>query len=113
MSNGQSNFIPGLFVKNPNERAPDYIIGKVSINRNQMLSFLQHHQGDWINGEIKRSRDGNLYCAIDNWQPQQRSDYDHSQPAQQQPAQAPPPPFPGNPAPQGGYADQPVDNIPF
>jgi hypothetical protein len=64
-----SNFIDGLIVKAPHENAPDFVKAKLSIKRQELIDWLQQQTGDWINADIKESRGGKWYAAIDNWKP--------------------------------------------
>ena len=98
-------FIDGLIVKAPHENAPDFVKAKLSIKREEMIGWLQQQSGEWINADIKESRAGKWYAAIDNWKP----DPDRAG------GGAPPPG--GNPPP-GNYDDNPPpadydDDIPF
>ena len=61
-----SNFIDGLIVKAPHENAPDFVKAKLSIKRQELIDWLQQQTGDWINADIKESRGGKWYAAIDN-----------------------------------------------
>jgi hypothetical protein len=65
----ETQFIPGLIVKAPHERAPEYVKAKLSIKREELLAWLQQQSGDWINADVKVSRNGKWYCAIDEWKP--------------------------------------------
>ncbi|MDG2072664.1 MAG: hypothetical protein P8J55_13295 [Pseudomonadales bacterium] len=67
-------FIDGLIVKAPHRNAPDFVKAKLSIKREEMIGWLQQQSGEWINADIKESRAGKWYAAIDNWKP----DPDHA-----------------------------------
>lgn len=62
-------FIDGLIVKAPNERAPDYVKAKLSIKRQELIGWLQQQSGDWVNADIKVSQSGKWYAAVDDWKP--------------------------------------------
>ncbi len=94
-------FIDGLIVKEPHPNAPDFVKAKLSIKREEMISWLQSQTGEWINADIKESRAGKWYAAVDNWQPDQTRS---AQPASDQNA---PPPM--EEPPPGDYDD----DIPF
>lgn len=66
MSN-DNKFIDGLIFKAPHERAPEYVIAKVSIKRLALIEWLQKQTGDWVNADLKKSREGKLYAAVDDW----------------------------------------------
>ena len=98
-------FIDGLIIKPPHENAPDYVIAKLSIKREDLISWLEGKDGEWINAEIKESKGGKYYAAVDNWKP----DRERQAPAQREEAprrQAPA----AQQAPMDDFAD---DDIPF
>lgn len=61
-------FLDGLIVKKP-EGAPDFVIAKLSIKREELITFLQNQEGDWLNADIKESKAGKFYAALDTWKP--------------------------------------------
>lgn len=65
-----NNFINGLIVKAPNERAPEYVKAKLSIKRAELIQWLQQQEGEWVNADIKVSQNGKWYAAVDNWKPE-------------------------------------------
>ncbi len=69
-------FVEGLIVKAPREGAPDFVKGKVSIKIDEMIAFLQSQQAlgkEWVNADIKESKSGKWYCAVDDWKPEGNS----------------------------------------
>lgn len=65
-----TQFIPGLIVKAPHERAPEYVKAKLSIKREELIAWLQQQSGEWINADVKVSRkSGKWYCAVNEWKP--------------------------------------------
>lgn len=68
MSN-ETEFVKGLIVKAPNEKAPEYVKAKVSIKREELIAWLQGREGEWINLDIKVSQAGKWYAAVDSWKP--------------------------------------------
>lgn len=64
-----AKFVPGLFFKDKHENAPDFVVCKGSIKVADMASFLASRDDEWINFDLKRSRDGRLYAAVDDWKP--------------------------------------------
>ena len=66
-------FAPGFFVKSPHPNAPDYVKLGISIRREEFLKFLTEKTGDWVNLEVKESRNGDkLYASVDNWVPKKK-----------------------------------------
>ena len=66
-------FADGLIVKAPHERAPEYVKAKISIHRERLIAWLQTQEGEWINLDVKASRDGKWYAAVDDWKPQKQA----------------------------------------
>lgn len=96
-----AKFIDGLIFKAPHENAPDFVIAKVSIKREEMIAYLQGQTGDWINADLKRSRDGKLYASVDDWKPNGNGTPRRNAPQPQQ-------------APAGNFDEVPFDDdIPF
>lgn len=62
-------FPKGLMVKAKHENAPDYVLCKLSIRREELIEWLQGKDGDWINLDVKESKGGKLYAAVDTWKP--------------------------------------------
>ncbi len=69
----EAQFVDGMIVKR-NENAPEYAICKLSIKKGEFSGWLVQQPGDWVNIEIKRSRGGKLYAALDTWKPDGKAD---------------------------------------
>ncbi len=67
-------FIDGLIVKAPHERAPDFVKARLSIKREELIAWLQSQEGEWVNADIKESKAGKWYAAVDDWKPEQRGE---------------------------------------
>jgi len=65
----ENEFIDGLICKKPNEKAPEFIIAKLSIKREALIEWLQKKDSEWINADIKLSKKGSYYAQVDNWKP--------------------------------------------
>ncbi len=105
-----NKFIDGLLVKPPRDGAPEYIVGKLSLKREELIAWLQQQDGEWISADIKIAQSGKWYAQVDDWKPdrqrggggrQQQAPRQQSQRPQQQPQQQ---------APVDDFAD---DDIPF
>ena len=86
MSN-EVQFIPGLIAKAPGDKAPEYVKCKLSIKRAELLAWLESQTDEWINGEVKVSRNGKMYVQRDTWKPNQGERQEPRKPAQ---SKAPP-----------------------
>jgi len=76
-------FVDGLIVKAPREGAPDFVKGSVSIKREELIAWLSNKPDEWINIDIKESKGGKWYAAVNDWKPNKVSDSDSQQPANQ------------------------------
>jgi len=73
MSNEEIEFPTGLFAKAPHPNAPDFVKGKLSVKRADFGNYLRGKEGDWLNFDIKESKDGKWYVALDTWQPEKEA----------------------------------------
>lgn len=95
-----AKFIPGLFFKPPNDGAPEFIISKGSIKIADLIQFLQRQEGEWVNFDLKESKEGKFYASVDDWKPQGGA---RAVPSRQPPARS-------APKPAADFLD---DDIPF
>jgi|SaaInlStandDraft_2_1057019.scaffolds.fasta_scaffold261313_2 hypothetical protein len=63
-----TQFINGIRFYKPNEAAPDFVIANGSINKAELLTFLET-QPDELRFNVKMSKGGNFYGAIDTFTP--------------------------------------------
>ena len=74
----EPGFVDGLIIKEPHERAPDFVKAKGSIKIPELIEYLQKlpSSQEWLNFDVKVSRGGNWYCAVDTWKPDaQKQEY--------------------------------------
>ena len=77
-------FIDGFFVKEPHANAPDFVKAKVNLKRRELLEWLSARQDDWVNIDIKVSREGKWYASVDSWVPDsQKESAPAAQPAKE------------------------------
>lgn len=69
----EMKFVDGLIVKAPNEKAPDFVKMAISIKRHELIEWLTAQDGDWINVDVKESKGGKWYCAVNDFKPEQSS----------------------------------------
>jgi len=66
-------FVNGLYFKPKNEKAPDFVLGSISIKPADLMTWLTSKQGeDWVNIDIKESKAGKVYCAVSTWKPNEQ-----------------------------------------
>ena len=81
----EKEFVDGLIVKAPNDKAPEFVKCAISIKRSELISWLSQKTDDWINLDVKVSQKGKWYCEVNNWQPSKQDVTSQ----QNQPSQAP------------------------
>lgn len=62
-------FAEGVYFKAPAENAPDFVFGKISLKRQQVIDWLSGLDGEWVNLDVKESKGGKIYCSVDTWKP--------------------------------------------
>ncbi len=68
MSEKQS-YLKGLYVKSPNAKAPEFVLGRIAIQVDVLAETLKNTSEDWINLDIKRGKDGEIYATINTFKP--------------------------------------------
>lgn len=52
------------------EKAPDFVIGRMSMKVDEAIAFIKTHQKNgWINLNVKQARSGNYYIELDTFEP--------------------------------------------
>lgn len=57
-------FVKGLIVKAPHEKAPDFVKANISIKVADLKEWLSGRGEDWVNIDVKVSREGKWYAAV-------------------------------------------------
>lgn len=63
-------FVDGLIVKAPHERAPDFVKASISIKVEDLGMWLRakHKAGEeWVNIDVKVAKSGKWYAAVSNF----------------------------------------------
>lgn len=68
--NTEKKFVDGLFVKLPNDKAPDFVLLDMSVN-NKFMAWAMDNMDEkgWVNIQIKRSKTGSIYGELNTWKP--------------------------------------------
>ncbi len=85
MSNTDIEFIDGLIVKPPRAGVPDFVKMEISIKRADLGNYLRGKDEDWLNIDVKESKNGKWYAALNTWKP------DNNKPSPSQPSNNAPP----------------------
>ena len=62
-------FVDGLIVKAPHANAPEFVKCAISIKRKDLGNWLRAQTDDWINVDVKVSRQGKWYASVNDFKP--------------------------------------------
>ena len=74
MSN-ETEFVDGLIVKPPHEKAPDFVKAQISIKVADLGVWLRekHKAGEeWVNLDVKAAKSGKWYAAVNTYKPKEK-----------------------------------------
>jgi len=75
MSN-ETEFVDGLIVKPPHEKAPDFVKAQISIKVPELGQWLrdQYKAGntEWVNLDVKVAKSGKWYAAVNTYKPKEK-----------------------------------------
>ena len=66
-------FVKGLIVKSPDANAPDFVKAAISIKVAELSEWLDGHDEEWINIDVKESKAGKWYAAVSTFKPKERA----------------------------------------
>jgi hypothetical protein len=72
MAKEEIEFVDGLIVKAPHEKAPSYVKANISIKVEDLGKWLRgkYKAGDeWVNIDVKEAKSGKWYCAVSTFKP--------------------------------------------
>jgi hypothetical protein len=68
MAQDEKIFADGFLFKR-NEKAPEFVVGRMSIKIEEAVAFMTKHQkGGWVNLDVKTARSGNYYIELDTFE---------------------------------------------
>jgi hypothetical protein len=73
-------FVDGLLVKAPHEKAPDFVKCSISIKRKDLGNWLRQKDDEWINIDVKVAKSGKWYAEVSHWKPKPKQDADITKP---------------------------------
>ena len=71
-------FVEGLFVKAPHEKAPDFVKAQISIKVEDLGKWLRGkykaslENDGWINLDVKESKGGKWYASVSTYKPKEK-----------------------------------------
>jgi hypothetical protein len=70
----ERTFADGFIFKR-NEKAPEWVIGNLSIKVDDAITFLKNNEKKgWVNLNIKKGRSGNPYMELDTFEAKPKAD---------------------------------------
>ena len=68
MAQDEKIFADGFLFKR-NEKAPEFVIGRLSIKVDEAIQFIKANQkAGWVNLDVKLARSGNYYIELDTFE---------------------------------------------
>jgi hypothetical protein len=67
-----ARFVDGLIAKAPRQGAPTFVKARLSVKRNELIAWLEKEGGEWVNLDIKESKNGKWYAQVNDWKPEQK-----------------------------------------
>jgi len=65
-------FADGFLFKR-NEKAPDFVVGRISIKVEDAIAFMKKHEKNgWVNLGVKTARSGNYYIDLDTFEAKEK-----------------------------------------
>ena len=72
----EKQFVSGLFVKPPHEKAPDFVKCAISMKRKDLGNWLRGRDEEYINVDVKVSKEGKWYAEVNDWKPTKKNEPD-------------------------------------
>ena len=72
------NYPKGIYFDKPHEKAPDFVIGKISIKKEAMLEWLNEAEANekgYINLDVLNGKEDKPYVKINDYKPKPKEDY--------------------------------------
>ena len=85
----EKTFANGIIFKEPSSKAPDFVVGSLSVKKSEFIPFLNSQIGDWVNLQIKLSKAGKPYIELDTWKPNKEETKEPKEPRVDSPYIAP------------------------
>lgn len=68
-------FVNGFIFKLPRDGAPEFVKGTINIKIHDFAKFVkQHQEGEWMNIDLKVSREGKAYAELNTYKRSQDVD---------------------------------------
>ncbi len=61
-------FAEGIYFDQPRESAPAYVLGQISMRREQAIQWLESLDTEWVRVDVQMSKGGKPYCKLNTYQ---------------------------------------------
>ena len=90
MAQDQEKIFADGFIFKRNPKAPQFVVGRVSMKVEEAIAFLKtHDKNGWVNVDIKEARSGNHYIELDTFVPSNDIAVDNYNASKQSPTKPP------------------------
>jgi hypothetical protein len=75
MAKEEIQFVDGLIVKPPHERAPEFVKANISIKVDDLGKWLREKYKageEWVNIDVKVAKSGKWYAAVSTYKPKEK-----------------------------------------
>lgn len=64
-------FADGIIFKKPSPKAPEWVVGGISIKVDEFIEWLQKNRygGEWVNIDVKEGKSKKVYCELSTYDP--------------------------------------------
>lgn len=71
----EKKYIKGFYGKKPNEKAPAFVLGNLSIKVDDAINFLQDNKNDkgYVNIDLLDGKDGKVSYVLNEYKPTPKS----------------------------------------
>ena len=66
----EKEFVDGLYIYPPHEKAPDFVKASISIDRKKLGNWLRGRTEEKIRIDVKNGNKG-WYCEVNTWKPKE------------------------------------------
>lgn len=75
MEDNKNILAEGFYFDRPKEGSPEWVKGKISIQIEKAIPFLEQHANEkkYVNLDLLVSKEGKLYLRLNNWKPEPKT----------------------------------------
>ena len=68
------NFAQGIYFNEPHEKAPEFVLGSISIKPGEFAAWMADNSGEkdakgYLRLDVKKSKNGKVYVALSTFKP--------------------------------------------